>query len=587
VNRKGWWTRIFLFALLLMLFLVPQTLAIDRVIVNSQDWHDVFSGMLYGSLQGVPSNFLVSQKHGSILLYSISSDEDDLLVVSSRQQPYFVGYEPFLQGRGYSNAEEVITRNANLDLAERLEGISRFIIIDPVYGYNAISAAPYAVVSQSYILFADRRNIDEIVDFLDTSGATDILLFGQLDREVKEALAQYNPEIVNEGDRFANNVAMVDRYLEINPTRQAILTNGEFIESGMMNGEDPVVYIGRANVPETVREYITNSDIEVGILIGNELIGAATTVRRTLGISVFVKFAQGSRVPQGAIAQVEDLDRFPMPLYDVLLEITSVVYNKATRSLEVTYRNPTDLALFFRSTSIQIDDGGVLKQAADNTPIFLDKGATKTVVYAGDLEGNPLLLEGTNLIARIFTIFGESPTTLDRSLEAEFRIEQVEINDEAQVNITGLYYDKGKQQFMVTIENTGDVDAYVQPEIVNLLINDEFVTVAADRPYLVPAGGKVKIPIPIEMIEEDFLENPQIRVRAYYGEREIALTKVTEKSFALEFGTEGGNIVYYVVVVVLVIILLLLWLGTKKKCKQCGHKNPRGRKKCEKCGARL
>jgi hypothetical protein len=83
-----------------MLFLVPQTLAIDRVIVNSQDWHDVFSGMLYGSLQGVPSNFLVSQKHGSILLYSISSDEDDLLVVSSRQQPYFVGYEALSARKG-------------------------------------------------------------------------------------------------------------------------------------------------------------------------------------------------------------------------------------------------------------------------------------------------------------------------------------------------------------------------------------------------------------------------------------------------------------------------------------------------------
>jgi len=571
----------------LVLCLIPPAFAIDRVIVNSQDWHDVYSGLLFANLEHVPGNFLVSQKHASILLYSISTNEDEQFVVSSRQQPFFVGYQSFLRARGYDKAEELITRNANLDLAERLTNVTKFIIIDPVYGYNAISAAPYAVVSNSYVLFADRRNIDDIVSFLNGRTVDSVILFGQLDREVKEGLAPFNPETVNEGDRFSNNLAMVKRYMQYADIGQVILTNGEFIESSLLSGDDPVIFIGRTNVPDVAREFIKSHDINVGILIGNELIGVATTVRRQLGISVFVKFAQGARVPTGAISQVEDLDRFPMPSYQVNLEIADVVYNKATRSLEVTYRNPQELALFFKST-ITITGQGQNIILGDNDPLFLDKGAFKTVVYTTDVEGNPLFLADGNYTGDLFTIFGEGPKSLDQAIQAKFQIRFIEVMDDSSINITGLYYDKGKGHFVVSLKNTGDVDVYVRPELVDLLINDELVTVAADKLVFIPVGGEATVTVTIDMAEADFAENPQIRVRAYYGERENSLIKVIERSFALEFGggLPLGSIVFYAAII-LVVMLLLWFLGTKKKCKHCGHKNPRGRKTCQKCHGKL
>jgi archaellum component FlaF (FlaF/FlaG flagellin family) len=578
--------RILAASLLLFVLLSQGILAApDRVIINSADWHDVYSGMLYASLSGIPSNFLVSQKHGAILLYSIPTAERSPFVVSSRSQPYVVGYASFLTAKGYDNATELVTRNANLDLARDLTSITKFIVIDPAYGYNAISAAPYAVQSRQYVLFADRRNIDEVLAFLQGRPPASLLVLGQVDREVKDALAPFNPETVNTGDRFSNNLVMVDRYLQLKPTKQVILSNGEFLEAGIMSGADPVVYIGRTNVPDAVQQYIKKSDIEVGILIGNELIGTATTVRRQLGISVFVKFAQGARTPQGAIAQVEDLDRFPMPRYDLSLEIVSIVYNKATRSLEVTYRNPTDLALYFKST-LTINDGGTVKVTGDNDPLFLDKRGTKTVVYTAATDGTPLLLQGENLTAQVLTIYGEGPKSLENTLQATLSISQVEVKDDTAVNITDLYYDKSRQEFVATIENVGPVDAYVEPEMENLLINDEPVTVAAERAVLIKKGRSASIPIAIAMAEADFAANPQVTVRAYYGERELSLIKITEKSFPLRFGGGYGQYVPYAVVVA-VILILLLFLGTKKKCKHCGHRNARGRKTCEKCGEKL
>ena len=53
-----------------------------------------------------------------------------------------------------------------------------------------------------------------------------------------------------------------------------------------------------------MKKYIQGSDIDIGILIGNELIGSATFIRRELGISVFVKFAQSARQPSTTIAPV-------------------------------------------------------------------------------------------------------------------------------------------------------------------------------------------------------------------------------------------------------------------------------------------
>jgi hypothetical protein len=569
---------------------MPVSLAVDRVIVNSADWHDVYSGMLYASIEKLPSNFLVSQKHGAILLYSIPTTEKNLLVASSRTQPYVFSYAPFLQSKGYDNATELVSRNLNLDLARRL-ATTKFIVIDPAYGYNAISAAPYAALSGTYVLFADRRTIDEVSAFLQERGVTSLIVFGQVDRQVKDALAQFSPETVNEGDRFGNNLAMVERYQQLKvattgqPSRQVILTNGEFIESGIMAGSDPVVYIGKSNVPDNVREYIQKSDIQVGILIGNELIGTATFIRRQLGISVFVKFAQGARTPKGAIAQVEDLDRFPMPSYAVALELTSLVYNKATRALEVTYRNPTELALYLKGT-ITISGGTNTITTGDATALFLDKGESKTIVYSTDTDGQPLLLDGTNLTADVFTIFGEGTKSLDNSLQASMKVGQVEIADDALVNITGLYYDKSAQKFYVTIENVGPVDAYVQPEILDLMVNDAPVTVASDAVALIRKGKSAKVPVSVAMEEADFLANPQVKVRAYYGEREIALVKVTEATFPLTFG--GGYTQYLIYAGVgLVVLLILFFLGTKKKCKHCGHKNARGRKTCEKCGQKI
>ena len=226
----------------------------NRILSNSGDWRDVYSVLQYGSLTEKTANFLVSDRHATLILNQIPKN-DHIWAISSKDVPYIVGYESLLKSKGYT-AEEFAYDNINLELAKLLEDVTSFIVIDDSYGYNAVSVAPYAAIMRSYVLFADRNNAREVEGFLDDRKVDKILIYGQIDREVKNILEKYNPEIINNnGDRFLNNIEITKKYQEIKHAKQAILTNGEFIEQEVMSGTEPVIFIGTNNVPDVLRQF--------------------------------------------------------------------------------------------------------------------------------------------------------------------------------------------------------------------------------------------------------------------------------------------------------------------------------------------
>jgi hypothetical protein len=404
-------------------------------------------------------------------------------------------------------------------------------------------------------------------------------------------LSGYNPEIINAetGSRFENNMLILDKYEEIGSIKQVILSNGEFIESSMMTGNEPVLFIGKNNVPAEVKNYIKKKGIEIGVLIGNELIGSATDIRRQLGISVFVKFARGSRVPGGTINPVEDLDRFPMPSYSLSLSIASISYNRATGQLEVSYRNNVNLATYFTTTITLFDaDGASMAVVGDESPVFISGAETKTIVYSKlNIEQQRL---ADNVSAEIYTVYGESKTSLENAIRGRFSIEMIDVKDDTNIEIVDLVYDKTAGKFIVTIENIGKVDAFVRAEIVELWVNRVYTTAGSDEPVLVSSGKKKRIPVVIELEDEDLehSRNSRITVRAPFGERKLALIKVKTKQFDLKI--KELNLYLYAAISIMVLIILFLLLSRKrkkKKCSRCRAINETDAKLCKKCGYEL
>ncbi len=552
----------------------------DVILSNSQDWRDVYSVMLLAGLTGKTGRFLTSTRHGRIILPSIAKT-NNILIVTSKKNPWVVGYKSVFEANGYEHVDEKFYDNANLELARSLQ-VKKFIVIDDAYGYNSIAVAPVAVAGGYWVLFANKRNINRVERFLKTKNVEEVIIYGHVDRQVLKALKQYDPEIIDEGDRFDNNIKIVEKFLELKPdTKQVVLTNGEFIEVTFFTGHDPVLFIGRTNVPDQIRSFIRDSPFVAAVLVGNELIGVATFIRRQIGISVFVKFAQSARIPAGAISPVEDLDRYWLPRYVLNLTIHNVAYNKVTKSLEVTYHNPASVAEYFKTTiNIPTREGNIV--VGDEEPVFIDKGDYKTISYE-----MPRPLEGENLTAKIQTLYGEGKRSLEFMLETTFKINFIEVNDQSLINITSLVYSKRKKAFIVTLENLGRADAYADVEILDLWVNGEYITISAPELSFVKAKHKTRVEIPIKLSQEDIDMNQLVKVKAYYGERETALIKVAYAEFAFAF--EKPNYLLYIAIIIIAVLLLLLIISKRRKkvCKHCGYKNPASAKYCRKCGEKL
>jgi archaellum component FlaF (FlaF/FlaG flagellin family) len=545
----------------------------DYVVSNSEDWRDVYSSILYADLLKADSGFLTSTKAGTLLLNTIDADNKNIQIMSSSKVPYIVGYKDIVTSRNF-NAEEFSFLNVNLELAKKLPEITKFIIVDDAYGYNAISVAPYAALDSWYVLLINTRTLSQLDSFLASRKVDRMIIYGNVERAVLLRFAKYNPEIINkDGDRFENNIEMVKKYLAISGSKQVILTNGEFIEKEVMSGAEPVIFIGSNNVPTAVQDYIKGTDISTAVLIGNELVGTATFIRRQLGLSVFVKFAQGARNPEGAISQVEGLDLFYLPRYNLNIDIFKISYNQATRQLEVTYTNKEAQAAYLKGTITITDSSGNSVTVGDTDAVFIDGNAKKTIVYR--LEE---ILQG-NITARIYTIYGESKKSLEKVLERTIPISTIEVMDNSAINITGLEYDERKGVFLVEIKNTGSVTAYVDIELPDVIVNGIPTTLALkDIASLAPGETrKLEVPVPGKLTEGDITDNSEITVRAYYGERAESLVKYATAVFPMK--KAGFDYVYYATTygltaaIILVLILIIVAFIRRRKKKREGFYN--------------
>jgi hypothetical protein len=562
-------------AVLAVIMLSGSALALvpDYVVSNSEDWRDVYSSILYADLLKADSGFLTSTKAGTLLLNTIDADNKNIQIMSSSKVPYIVGYKDIVTSRNF-NAEEFSFLNVNLELAKKLPEITKFIIVDDSYGYNAISVAPYAALDSWYVLLTNTRTLSQLDSFLASRKVDKMIIYGNVERAVLSRFAKYNPEIINkDGDRFENNIEMVKKYLAISGSKQVILTNGEFIEKEVMSGAEPVIFIGSNNVPTAVQDYIKGTDISTAVLIGNELVGTATFIRRQLGLSVFVKFAQGARNPEGAISQVEGLDLFYLPRYNLNIDIFKISYNQATRQLEVTYTNKEAQAAYLKGTITITDSSGNSVTVGDTDAVFIEGSAKKTIVYR--LEE---ILQG-NITARIYTIYGESKKSLEKVLERTIPISTIEVMDNSAINITGLEYDERKGVFLVEIKNTGSVTAYVDIELPDVIVNGIPTTLALKDIASLAAGEtrKLEVPVPGKLTEGDITDNSEITVRAYYGERAESLVKYATAVFPMK--KAGFDYVYYATAygltaaIILVLILIIVAFIRRRKKKREGYYN--------------
>lgn len=538
-----------------LLFLAQGVLAETQVISNSENWEDVYSSMLYASLTDASGNFLTSTSHGSLLLDGIPRS-NDIEILSSRDNPFVFNYENAVAARDYASVEEREYRDFNLELVEELD-VDNFVIVDGSYGYSAIAVTPYAILTNSWVFLVDRVNIAEVEVAMERIGVENVVVYGYVDREVSDAMDKYNPLVINSGDRFEDNVEIVKEYKKLSEAKQVLLSNGEFIERELMAGKHPILFTGRENVPDSIGDYLQGSDIEVGVLVGNELINAATNIRRTAGISVMVKFAQGARAQTSGVSAVEGLDLFYLPTPTLGLEIYSVKYNKAVKQIEVTYHSTSNIPIYVKGTITIVRDGEN-KKVGDLDAVFIAPSDYKTLIYPS------VDLVGDDLEAEIYVLFGEVISSLDRELQGSYDMGVVNVIDDCEVEISHVKYNKQRKVFVIGVDNVGDVGCFVDVELSDVEINRVMQTIGTEGSEFVKAGKSINLEIRQRMDSEDLDDNLYANVVAYYGEREESLVGVFRGKFELDVDAFSGT-TYLIAICLLLLMGLLSVLWQKKE----------------------
>lgn len=564
-----------------------------QVVINSADWGDVYSAVMYANFNNMPYYFTISEPHARVIPQYLNKNLD-VRLFESKSVPYLVNYKNILEQGGLTVVDETRStdgRDLNLKLASEMD-INSFIIVDDQYGYNAISAAPYAAKSGSWVLFANRNNIDEVNDFLNSRNVENILIYGHVDRAVKDELNGFNPEIIDEGNRFDDNLAIVSKFIKLSPTDSVILSNGEFIEGAIMSGDSPVIFIGANTVPAQVIEFVKSNDIKGSTLIGNELVGSGQVLKDATGISVIVKFGLGRQVT-GEMSLIEDLDKFYLPRYELSLDAVSAQYNEATKQLEIIYRNDANMGEFFKSSvGIMAGDERV-GTVGDDTARYIESNSDSGRTYDIDLTA---YARSSNLSVIVTSEFGEAPGSLNLLLTKILDITLISVEDNSKISVSGVNYDKGTQRLELTVENTGSVPCYASPSITMLIEGDEEI-LRFGNSIPIEVGEKQTVSTRVELTRADLADNPDVPIHADYGERSEILVKNLDEILPLNVtGGISTGLLPAVFALLLIIAAAVVWsrrktgavavAGAKSViCSNCGESIPDDAQFCPKCGA--
>ena len=563
----------------LLVLLAPIAANATTVVVNSDDWMDVYSGMQYAHLSGYNAKFMTSKRYATVLTRIVSKSED-ILVIESQRVPFTINLAGNLRIDDYE-ARTVFSsggRATNIELAKRVN-TTKYILIDPAYGYNSIAVIPYALYTGAYVLFADRKNTDQVLDFLNTRQVDSLLLYGQLDDLLYERLAVYSPEVINKGNRYKDNIEIIRKYLVLNPRPQLLLTDGSIIEEELMkagSNNEVTLLIGKGNPPEETVEFVGSVRFPTAVLIGNHLSQSGKVLKDRTGMPVFMKFAQG--IASGTSSeQVKALDMFPLPTVDLNLGLRRTQYNTITKSVEITYENKGIRAHIRTSAGILAGNERVITVGDVDTQ-RIEANETRSFSYEADLT--EYVAAGQNLTIDMFTLYGESPTILDHAIAFTGPLQVVTIQDRCDMAVKSLEYNTRTQRFRIKVDNDGPVLCFVDAELRSIIVEDVPITI--EYPGTMPVGRRDSKVMEIKqrMTPVDLADNPDVLVHLMYGEQEDLLINTIDVRLPIKEYTPTGlsmTTILIGIISLLIIIIIIMFVMMRKK-----KKADKGKKKEEK-----
>lgn len=537
---------------LFLLLLLATQISFAMVVVNSLDGRDVVSGIYYAADTHDEVVFLTPGS-SEVMTYSRIGTGKDILLIQSADHAIVAGMANNLKERG--NDVELVTSadplETNLQLAGR-SGASSFILVDPVYGYNTVSALAYAKLNSMYLIFTDKNDGEAVVAFLQSKSPGRIMVYGYMDNEVKNLLDEKGLQYqeINNGDKFEDNLELSGLYFSQSPSKkQVILSDGNAFEATIAAGDDPVILISSL-IPTSVKDYMTQKamagQIQVAMIVDESYAQTAYDLKESINqgagskvFSVFVKMGEGTSGNEGQVTPVE---LFQLPGPSLGLKIAKAEYNQVDKKLEITYENTGNALEYVQSSILVLVDGAYVATVGDEEPFVLGREKIYGIAYPLDVENGQITINATSY-------FGSSRKSREGGIITLMDAGKVDFVDTSALAIPEFTHDKATNDLMVSFANNGTVTAYFQPYAV-VDMNGTKTTVTDESTYQLGAGEGRMVRFP-GIVKS----GSAIVAGAEYGAREAFLGKKLEKEFVPQ-AQEGLPITMLILGAIIILLLI-------------------------------
>ncbi|MEM4335973.1 MAG: hypothetical protein QXY61_03135 [Candidatus Anstonellales archaeon] len=548
-------TRIFLF------FMLISCMVNSVVVINSFDGRDVVSGVYYAHVVGDTVRFVPQTGDVTTTVKKIGSG-NSVFLIESKNNPVYSGLDVLLinNGNGVEAYKSEDPYKTNVELAKK-SGAKNFILISPSYGYSAVSVLPYAKLKKAYLLFATKDNFNSLRDVLED--AESIMVYGYVDEEVEKELEGMGKryEKINTGDKYTDNIEIVKKYFSLNPSKkQAILTDGNFLEDTIIAGDDPIIFISMI-VPDNTYKFIKNEveggQLSVGLVIGEEYAQPAYNLKKRINnelgenkLSVLVKMGQS--VPALG-EQLLPLDIFVLPGPIVSLSIKEANYNDNTKAIELVYRNDGNALGYFKSSSFVYVGGKYLATVGDSEPVGIKPGEERGVRYSLEI---PPEMEG-DIVLNSTVIYGASSKTFDNGFSVVLNAGRIRYEDLSSLMVEEAVYDPTEDELTAKVRNNGNTNAYFVFSA-EYSENGAKTTIEDDNVYGLKVGEGKVLKISNLLIKDPKKSGMKVRIR--YGERAAFLDKTAEKEVEIR-----GGIPIWLILLALIILGIIAYFVLRRK----------------------
>lgn len=541
-----------------MLFLTAY--AENYVVINSDDGRDVLSGIFYANARDVPVKFMTANDNGDLFASKVGSGHDILLIQGS------VPISSFLESTlVQQNTVEIYPSSngplTNLDLAKK-SGANSFIIVDSAYADGALSALSYAALTNSYVIFTNRNNVNEVKEIVK---GKNLVLFGISDNEVLTAFKEFNPTILGKGEnKFDDNIIILNKTMNEFSLKNVIMTDGSVMEDSIANGNQPVLLVGRLVPTSTfnfIKQEVHNGNLKVIMLVQNHLTTTAYSMKKQIqnelqaedvnnNLSIIVKFGQA--IPSAGTG-VLDIDKFYLPAYKPNLNITEVVYNQQSKNIVLSINNLGQGSAFY-NTELRIRvNGKDYSVFGGNETKNIAIGEQQAKEYPFDIHS---ISDGT-ITALVVVKYGSFINSFEDFASFEGPVATINYKDVSNLSVQFAKYDSEKKLLFVTIRNNGDTAYFFSK--VKLKVDGTETYLTASGTKTLDKNSIFVDQYPLELSETDITANKNITVLIDYGGRPGFLLKHEEHVVPLDLIKDGYSVLLPILLIVIIILLIYMY----------------------------